>query len=525
MQKQTFFRKKVIIIGAGPAGLTAAYEICKRLKMKPIVLEKQDQVGGISRTIQYHGNRMDLGGHRFFSKSSRVMNWWKQFLPIQRAPQGIAEEDRDLYDPTGPDPELEDKVMLIRKRTSRIYYLRNFFDYPLSLKADTLKKLGLVRLIRIGISYIWSRCFPVRPEKSLADFFINRFGKELYQTFFKDYTEKVWGIGCDQISASWGVQRIKGLSISKAIVHALRKLIPTRLKIGQEKTETSLIERFLYPKFGPGQIWEEVAAEIENMGGSILYGHEVKQLSTQPDNRFDVTAIDLNTGKLVEWKVDYIFSSMPIRDLIRAMGRKVPQQVVDIAEGLTYRDFITAGLLVRKLAVRNEADPERGLISDQWIYIQERDVKLGRIQIFNNWSQYLVARADTVWLGLEYFCNENDELWNMSKSEFLDFSAGELVKLGLVDGEDILDGTVIKAAKTYPAYWGSYEQFDIIRDYTDRLENLFLIGRNGMHRYNNQDHSMLTALTAVDNLEKGYPGKDNIWQVNTESEYHEEIRD
>lgn len=520
-------KKTAIIIGAGPAGLTAALELLRRTEIHPIVLEATDDVGGIARTVEYKGNRMDIGGHRFFSKSDRVMQWWQEILPIQALdgkPIAITYQrrTREVEAPAaGPDPDREDRVMLVRKRTSRIYFLRRFFAYPISLTLDTLTKLGFVRTVRIGLSYLRSVVFPIRPETNLEEFFINRFGRELYRTFFKSYTEKVWGAPCRAISAEWGAQRVRGLSITKTVLHVLKNAVRRRRDLAQKDVETSLIERFLYPKYGPGQMWREVARRVREMGGEIIPRRVVVGLERKGDRITSVHARDSVSGETAAYSADYVISTMPIQELIRALGDGVPETVRRVAEGLVYRDFITVGLLVRELR-QKPAKGRNGLIPDNWIYIQEPDVKLGRLQIFNNWSPYLVKDPNTVWLGLEYFCDEGDELWSMSDDRFASFAADELARIDMIDRDAVLDSTVIRMKKTYPAYFGTYGEFDVVRAWLDSIENLFLVGRNGMHKYNNQDHSMLTAMVAVDNIAAGLSRKDNIWAVNTEMEYHEE---
>ena len=516
-----------IIIGAGPAGLTAAYELLERTQIRPIVLERSDYVGGIARTVRYKGNRIDIGGHRFFSKSDRVMEWWLNIMPLQKLDQNDPLEityqrrsrslDVDTQD--GPDPQHEDCVMLVRQRKSRIYYLRQFFDYPISLSFDTLRKLGLVRTIKIVFSYGRSLLFPIRDPQNLEEFFINRFGRELYLTFFKSYTEKVWGTSCRDISAEWGAQRIKGLSITKAVVHFLRGLLPKRRDIAQKELETSLIEQFLYPKFGPGQMWEEVTARVEKKGGEVRMRHEVTEILADGDRVRGVRVRDLETGAEEVLEGEYVFSTMAIRDLISGLEGEVPPPVRQISDGLVYRDFLTVGLLVDRMKIQSKSGEP---ITDNWIYIQEPDVRVGRLQIFNNWSPYLVADPGKVWIGLEYFVNEGDDLWTMENDDLIHFGAKELDHIGLIDRERVVDGVVIRMPKTYPAYFGTYDQFPELRRFLDRFENLFPVGRNGMHKYNNQDHSMLTAMTAVDNILQGRTDKSNLWEVNTEEEYHEE---
>ena len=446
--------KTALIIGAGPAGLTAAFEFLKKGDVHPIVVEQEDFVGGISRTVEHNGNRMDIGGHRFFSKNNWVMEWWKT-----------------IY-----------SDMMIRPRLSRILYMRKFFDYPVSLNANTIKGLGLWRMAKIGTSYLKSSLFKIKNEKNLQDFMLNRFGKELYLTFFKDYTEKVWGIPCEQISAEWGAQRIKGLSIAKTIKHALFK----------NSKETSLIDEFLYPKLGPGDLWQRAADKVLEMGGEIKFNTKIEKLNLK--------------------EYDYVLSSMPIKDLINAL-ENVPPNIKEIANGLVYRDFITVGVLLEKLEVGN--------IKDNWIYVQENDVKVGRLQIFNNWSEHLVKDKSKVWLGMEYFANEGDDLWNMSERVFSVFAIAELEKIGMAKKENVLDTVVVKVPKAYPAYFGTYNKFGELKAWLDGIDNLFLIGRNGMHKYNNMDHSMLSAKEAVNAIRSGSKDKSAIWKVNSEEDYHE----
>jgi len=527
-------QKTAIIVGAGPAGLTAALEFCRKSQIKPIVLEGNERIGGISCTIRYNGNRIDIGGHRFFSKSDRVMDWWTEIMPIaggQGADEfaiGYQNQQRTVCshaDKAGPVPVDPDCVMLVRPRKSRIYFMRSFFDYPLSLSPGTLGKLGFWRTLRILFSYMKAQVWKRKPEKSLEDFLINRFGLELYHTFFKSYTEKVWGVPCDQISAAWGAQRIKGLSLKKAVAHFFAKMFSRKSgpsDIRQKDSETSLIEQFLYPKYGPGQLWERVAKLVEQSGGEVRTGWRVKRLHVRTgiDGAERVTGVEAITpdGETVSLEGDYFFSTMPVRELLRAIDAPIPEEVQAISDGLQYRDFITVGLLVDRLLI-TEADGSP--VKDTWIYIQEPDVLVGRMQIFNNWSPHLVSDPSKVWIGLEYFCYDSDGLWNMSNEEIAKFAIGEVAKIGILKPEEVRDSCVFRVPKTYPAYFGTYERFDEIVRYMERFENLFLVGRNGMHKYNNQDHSMLTAMMAVDNIVNGVKSKQNLWEVNTEQEYHE----
>jgi len=543
-------QRTAVIIGAGPAGLTAAIEFQRQGAIKPIVLEASNAVGGLARTVCYKGNRMDIGGHRFFSKSDRVMQWWLEMMPLENVPvtcdpaAGYGElrykgQTRSIPAPTAAPaaeaaPEVRDRVMLVRQRKSRIFHRRRFFDYPLTLNPATLRNLGLRHTLRCGFSYLRSALLPRREEKSLEDFLINRFGHQLYLTFFKSYTEKVWGVPCDRISAAWGAERIKGLSLKRAAVHFFAvhffkvHFLKTRRaraapdEIAQKKTETSLIEKFLYPRLGPGQLWEHVSEVVRKNGGEIRFGVTIDRIRLAGNRVVSVEGVD-EAGERHVFAADYFLSTMPVRDLIRAIavvpGQSVPAEVTEVSEGLIYRDFITVGLLASKLAIK---DRDGSAIKDNWIYIQEPDVLVGRLQIYNNWSPSLVNNSDKVWIGLEYFCNETDALWKMTDEEMARFAIAEAVKIGILKAEDVEDWHVVRVPKTYPAYFGSYNRFAVIRDYVDRLENLYLVGRNGMHKYNNQDHSMLTAMAAVENIVSGNRSKDNIWAINTEMEYHEE---
>ncbi|MFD1343075.1 NAD(P)/FAD-dependent oxidoreductase [Litorisediminicola beolgyonensis] len=524
-------QRTALIIGGGPAGLTAAYELATRTDIKPIVFEADIQVGGISKTVNYKGNRIDIGGHRFFSKSDRVMDWWAEILPLEKA----ASDEKNAITLTyhnrqhqidapeiGADPETTDEVMLVRSRVSRILYGRKFYDYPIKFSLQTLSNLGLGRSMKIFASYGKARLAPIKPEKSLRDFIINRFGHELYATFFRDYTEKVWGVPCEDIPADWGAQRIKGVSITGLIKHMLKKLKPSVGDVKQKDVETSLIERFLYPKHGPGQLWETVARKVEEQGGEVRMETRVTGIHHDGGK---ITAIDIETPEGTQERIegDLIFSSMPVQELIHGWEPPAPEPVRAVSDGLTYRDFITVGVLLRRLKLgggTSAAELARK-VPDNWIYIQEPDVKVGRLQVFNNWSPYLVADPDTIWVGLEYFVNEGDDFWTMDDAKMQAFALEELVKLGVCDAGDHLDSVVVRTKKAYPAYFGTYDRFDEIRDYVMQFDNFYCVGRNGMHRYNNQDHSILSAMVAVDGLEAGRDTRAEMWEINTEEEYHE----
>jgi protoporphyrinogen oxidase len=515
-----------IIIGAGPAGLTAGLELIRRSGIKPILIEAGDTVGGLSRTIQYDGNRMDIGGHRFFSKSDRVMQWWLDLMPVETGESAEGQlryqgQEREIPSGSAPtETHNEDLVMLVRPRKSRIYFLRRFFDYPIRLSAKTLINMGPLRTIRCGLSYLLSALMPKRPEQSLEDFLINRFGRQLYLMFYKSYTEKVWGVPCREISAEWGAQRIKGLSLKSVLIHCFKQVFWRNQHSGvdQKKTETSLIEKFLYPKFGPGQLWEHVADLIRAGGGEIYLRWTVDRIDVRGDKVVSVHAFN-ETGEHTAFDGDYFFSTMPVRDLTRAMGSRAPKHVAEVSEGLRYRDFIIVGLLARGLSLTED---DGSALKDNWIYIQEPGVRVGRLQIFNNWSPWMVGKPDATWIGLEYFCNETDSIWRLSDKEMAALAIEEASRIGILKVEDVEDTHVVHVPKSYPAYFGTYDRFDVVRDFTDGIPNLFLIGRNGMHKYNNQDHSMLTAMTAVENILNGVFTKDNIWAINTEMEYQEE---
>lgn len=507
--------RTAIIIGAGPAGLTAAYRFLLDTDIKPVILEESEYIGGISRTAVVGGNRMDIGGHRFFSKNDEVNAMWQELMPLQGKPS-IDDLTLGVEKPLaedGPDPETEDRVMLLRNRISRIFFLRKFFDYPISLKPETFKNMGFANTMRAGFGYLGS-CIVKKKEDSLENFYINRFGRPLYEMFFEDYTTKLWGRSPAQISADWGAQRVKGLSLSKAVWNVLSK--PFRPK---DKVETSLIEQYYYPKKGPGQLWETLADEIRRRGGEIIMNTRIEKIQVENGR---VSAVIASDGR--EFTGDYFMSTMPVKDLVAGMGEAAPADVRRIAAGLPYRDFITVGLLVNKLKLQNKTKVRTltGDVPDCWIYVQERDVKIGRLQLFNNWSPYMVADPKhTMWIGLEYFCNEGDELWSMSDEDFIDFAIGELVKIDVIDRSDVIDSTRIRVKKAYPAYFDTYAEFDTVKDYLSGIENLWCLGRNGQHRYNNMDHSMLTAMEAVRAIAAGSTDKSAVWGVNTEKEYHE----
>lgn len=515
--------RKAIIIGAGPAGLTAAYELLTRTDIIPILIENDIQVGGLSKTVDYKGNKIDLGGHRFFSKSQKVLDWWLNILPLQEEAGDdirIRYHNKTTVVSNKVSQVNEEGRMMVRPRKSRIFYRGNFFDYPLQLNWRTARNLGAGKMLLIGLSYLKAKFFPVKPEKSLADFFINRFGKSLYETFFKDYTEKVWGVSCDSLPATWGQQRIKDLSVSKVIWHAVKKVFSSDKTINQTETSTSLIEQFLYPQCGPGQMWETVAKRVIEMGGTIIMNNAVFETVIGDDCLVKSIKIkNNNTKEVQELSGDYFFSTMPVKELIGGLRLiEVPDSVSKAASSLGYRDFLIVGILASKMAVKDNEDN----LTDNWIYIQDKNILAGRMQLFHNWSPYMVTDPTKVWIGVEFFCNETDQFWNEIDETISLAAINEMEEIGLLNKNDVLDTVVIKAPKAYPSYFGGYENFEHIKTFTNTIDNLFLIGRNGMHKYNNTDHSMLTAITAVDNIITGRKDKSNIWDINTEDEYHEE---
>lgn len=518
-------KRTALIIGAGPAGLTAAMELLEKTDILPIVVESDSQVGGLSRTIDYKGNKIDIGGHRFFSKSDRVIEWWLRFLPLE---PGHVDENITLtyhqkqssfvyhnHQPASPDSQ-----MMVRPRKSRIYFQKKLFDYPLKVNLKTLRKLGLWKTARILFSYTTARLKPRKPELSLEDFMINRFGKELYGTFFKNYTEKVWGVSCKELPSDWGKQRIKDLNIAELLRHAFRSLFTSNRSLNQKGTSTSLIEQFLYPSKGPGQLWEAVADQIRLKGGQIYLGSRAQTIRFSADgNPVEITIDSSRPGVPSKIEADYVLSTMPVKSLIGAIeGKDIPTDVVRVASQLAYRDFIIVGILCPRLHLHDENNE----LTDNWIYIQDDGLKAGRVQFFHNWSPYMIAKPYTKWIGVEYFTHKNEPFWQMSDSAIQELALEEMSKIGIISRDEVLDTTVIRIEKAYPSYQGTYQEFDRVQDWFDKIPNLYLIGRNGMHRYNNSDHSMLTAMAAVEAIQSGHQAsKEAIWHINAEEDYHE----
>ncbi|MFY0594224.1 NAD(P)/FAD-dependent oxidoreductase [Roseivirga sp.] len=511
----------IVIIGAGPAGLTAAYELATKSDKHIVVLEADDQVGGISKTVDYKGNKIDIGGHRFFSKSEWVLNWWQKFLPVLNDGKEIHTTYQNSQKAFSAKPfnNSSEPHMLIRPRKSRIFYNKQLLDYPIKLNLNTLFRIGFWKSFSIFISLLISRFRPIKEEKNLEDFFINRFGKKLYETFFKEYTEKVWGKACTEISPEWGRQRIKGLSFKKILKHYFTTLFyPMRQTFGNKEVEQTLTEYFLYPQKGPGQLWETVEATCRTKGVDIRMQQRVTKVKTNGNRINAVEVWDKLTQTTYTLPCDQLISTMPVRHLIAGLDMVVPEKVKSVASSLEYRDFMIVGILLDELKLKNGNGES---IDDNWLYIQDQGMQVGRVQLFHNWSPEMTADPDKSWIGAEYFCQEGDDLWQCDDDALISLAAEELHRIGLLDSSKVLDGTVVRMPKAYPSYVGSYRDFESVKSFFNTIDNVYLIGRNGTHKYNNQDHSMLTALEAVNSLMDNGKNKQSIWHVNTESAYHE----
>ncbi|MEE1077217.1 MAG: NAD(P)/FAD-dependent oxidoreductase [Acutalibacteraceae bacterium] len=512
--------KTVVIIGAGPAGLTSAYQLLKdNNDVRIFIIEKSSQVGGISKTVNHNGNRIDLGGHRFFSKDENINKIWLDILNLQGVTISSEIEVPQMCSYSGDaDPNNSNDVMLLRRRVSRIYYDGKFFDYPVSLDMDTLKKLGFATSIKCAFGYLWS-CLFKRKGDSLEDFYINRFGKPLYNLFFKEYTTKLWGVSPALLDSSWGAQRVKKLSLFKMVYDFIAKSLNKNYKTN----DTSLIEQFYYPKFGPGQLWEGMANRIEANGGTIFYNTVCSRIFIE-NNKIKSVGLRTadNTEKIID--CDYLISSMPIKDLVSTLSIDVPEKITKVSTELPYRDFITVGVLIDQLKLKNATKFKtlNDIPPDCWIYVQDGSVKVGRIQIFNNWSPFMVKEPQkNVWIGLEYFCSEQDDFWKSSDSDIASFALNELDSMGVLDKNNVIDAVVLRQEKAYPAYFGTYKDFSLVKEYLNKFENLVCVGRNGQHRYNNMDHSMLTGIYASKYI-NGNISIDKVWNVNVEQDYHEE---
>ena len=466
--------KQTVVVGAGPAGLTAAWMLARR-GVVPLVLEQDGQVGGLARTVEYKGFRFDIGGHRFFTKVGPVQKVWRQMMGAE---------------------------MLHRPRLSRIYYGGKFFDYPLK-PLNALTGLGVINSFLILLSYLWIQVRPIRPEVSFEDWVSNRFGRRLYRIFFKTYTEKVWGIPCNRIGAQWAAQRIKGLSLFTAVTSMLLKYVR---KPGAAQIKT-LIEEFEYPRLGPGMMWEAFQADVERRGGRIVLQAPVERIEHDGSS---IIAVEYGRQARNRVAVAGLVSTMPLRELVQKLDPPPPEVVRAAASRLSYRDFLTVALIIDA--------PD--LFPDNWIYVHDARVKLGRIQNFKNWSPDMVPDLTQTCLGLEYFCFEGDGLWTMPDADLVALGTRELEAIGLLGGARVVDGTVVRMPKAYPVYdEGFMDALAVLRSDLDRFSNLQVAGRNGMHKYNNQDHSMVTALLAVDNLLGDHH---DVWAVNADDEYHEE---
>jgi protoporphyrinogen oxidase len=472
---------KAVIIGAGPAGLTAAYQLSKQGQPVAVLEGDPEYVGGLSRTVNYKGFHFDIGGHRFFSKSREVEDLWT---------------------------EIAGDLMLDRPRSSRIYYRGQFFTYPLK-PFEALSKLGVIESTLCVLSFLRAQIRPKQNPKSFEDWVTNQFGGRLFRIFFKTYTEKVWGMSCSEISADWAAQRIKGLSLGSAIKHAL---LPARKPKDRTAVVKTLIDTFRYPRKGPGMMWDACARKVRQMGGQVLLGRRAMSCRFDPAEKvWTVTACTAD-GATETYRGEHLISSMPIRELVAQIEPRLPEPVIAAAQSLRYRDFLTVGLILH----------ERNRVQDNWIYIHDPSVKVGRVQNYKSWSPEMVPDPAYCSYGLEYFCFEGDGLWAMPDAGLIDLAKREIEQVGLGRADDVMDACVIRQRKAYPVYDDAYQSHvETIRAALERhCGNIHLVGRNGMHKYNNQDHAMMTAMLTAKNILAG-ENQFDVWKVNQDAEYHE----
>ena len=472
---------KAVIVGAGPAGLTAAYELCKQGQAVTVLEGDPQHVGGIARTVEYKGFRFDVGGHRFFSKSREVEDLWTEIL--------------------GPD-------LLERPRSSRIYYDGQFYSYPLR-PVEALRKLGISESLRCILSFLRARTRPTIPAKSYEDWVVNQFGRRLFEIFFRSYTEKIWGMSCREISADWAAQRIKGLSLSAAIRSAL---LPAPARNSRSTVATTLIDNFRYPRLGPGMMWETCAQKVRKLGGEVHLGRKVVHCKFSEADQCWTVSARTPEDTVEDYRGDHLVSSMPIRELVSMIEPHLPDAALHSGASLRYRDFLTVGLIVR----------ESDRFKDNWIYIHDPDVRVGRVQNYKSWSPEMVPDARFCGYGMEYFCFEGDGLWTATDAELVRTARKELVQLGFAEAQEVVDGCVIRQPKAYPVYNDDYKHHvQVVREALDlNFPSLHLVGRNGMHKYNNQDHAMATGLLTARNIladRKKY----DVWAVNEDASYHE----
>lgn len=509
--------KIAIIIGAGPAGLTAAFELLKRTDYKPIVIEQLNQVGGLSKTVNYKGNLMDLGGHRFFTKSDRVWAWWQQFFAVKDS-DAVKLQYKGLEQTIKPMQQITAKhYFLVRERKSQIMFQGQLLPYPLKIGWSFIQATGLLFIAKAMFGYVSAKLSPIKPEKSLEDFYINRFGSFLYEQFFKSYTEKVWGRACSEISRDWGAQRVKSLDIAAFVKDGLAKF----LNLNTTSKPITLTEYFLYPEKGPGQLWEAVADSITELGGKIIFNAQMDAISLENNAVNSVSIIEKNGSKQTV-NCHLLFSSAPIPQLAILLDQQQKSRAFAAINNLKYRNLIVVGMLFNQTDLTERKGKEA--VKNTWIYVQERNSIIGRLQIFNNWSPFMVVEPNHVWIAAELFCSTDDALYNLTEGEIKKQVFADLFTLGLFQTAEPIESNVLKIPYSYPAYWDGYEQIGEIETWLSEFKNIYPIGRNGLHRYNNQDHAMLSAMVAVDNIENSITDKSNIWAINTEEEYLEEIK-